>query len=117
MANLRHLARSRTSARKRPLRTAYARGAKTAGNCYNSPLHSWASGSTDRLEALRQTLQGVRHGPCSSRAPEVWNMLDRSLGGLRCHTARPIAHHGGYLPRKVAGTIRYTNENPGRPLM
>jgi hypothetical protein len=44
-------------------------------------------------------------------------MLDRSLGGLRCHTARPIAHHGGYLPRRVAGTIRYTTENLGRTLM
>ncbi len=44
-------------------------------------------------------------------------MLDRSLGGLRCHTARPIAHHGGYLPGKVAGTIRYTTENLGRTLM
>ncbi len=44
-------------------------------------------------------------------------MLDRSLGGLRCITARPIAHHAGYLPRRVAGTIRYTTENLGRTLL
>ncbi len=44
-------------------------------------------------------------------------MLDRSLGGIRCRTARPIAHHGGYLPRMVPGTIRYTTENLGRTLV
>jgi len=44
-------------------------------------------------------------------------MLDRSLGGFRCLTARPIAHHGGYLPGKLAGTIRSTTENLGRTLV
>jgi hypothetical protein len=44
-------------------------------------------------------------------------MLDRRLGGFRCLTARPIAHHGGYLPGKLAGTIRYTTENLGRTLV
>jgi hypothetical protein len=44
-------------------------------------------------------------------------MLDRRLDGLRCHTVRPIAHDGGYLPRLIAGTIRYTTENLGRILL
>ena len=44
-------------------------------------------------------------------------MLDRSLGGIRCLTARPISHHGGYLPGRLAGTIRYTTENLGRTLV
>jgi hypothetical protein len=44
-------------------------------------------------------------------------MMDRSLGGTRCRTTRPIAHHGGYLPRELGGTIRYTVENIGRTLM
>jgi hypothetical protein len=44
-------------------------------------------------------------------------MLDRSFGGIRCLTARPIAHHGGYLPRMQAGTVRYTTENLGRMLV
>ena len=44
-------------------------------------------------------------------------MLDRSLGGIRCRTARRIAHHGGYLPGKLAGTVRYTTENLGRTLV
>jgi len=44
-------------------------------------------------------------------------MLDRSLGGIRCLTVRRIAHHGGYLPGKLGGTIRYTTENLGRTLM
>jgi hypothetical protein len=44
-------------------------------------------------------------------------MLDRSLGGIRCFTVRRIAHHGGYLPSKTAGTIRYTTENLGRTLV
>jgi hypothetical protein len=44
-------------------------------------------------------------------------MLDRSLGGIRCFTVRRIAHHGGYLPSKMAGTIRYTTENLGRTLV
>jgi hypothetical protein len=44
-------------------------------------------------------------------------MMDRSLGGTRCRTTRPIAHHGGYLPREVGGTIRYTIENLGRTLL
>jgi hypothetical protein len=44
-------------------------------------------------------------------------MMDRSLGGTRCTTTRPIAHHGGYLPRELGGTIRYTIENLGRTLL
>ena len=44
-------------------------------------------------------------------------MLDRSLDGTRCRTVRRIAHHGGYLPREVEGTIRYTVENIGRTLL
>jgi hypothetical protein len=44
-------------------------------------------------------------------------MMDRSLGGTRCRTTRPIAHHGGYLPRELSGTIRYTIENLGRTLL
>lgn len=44
-------------------------------------------------------------------------MLDRSLDGMRCRTVRPIAHHGGYLPRLIEGTVRYTTENIGRTLL
>ncbi len=44
-------------------------------------------------------------------------MLDRTLDGQRCRTTRPIAHHGGYLPRQVEGTIRYATENLGRTLL
>jgi hypothetical protein len=44
-------------------------------------------------------------------------MMDLSLEGTRCRTTRPIAHHGGYLPRELAGTIRYTIENIGRTLL
>jgi hypothetical protein len=44
-------------------------------------------------------------------------MLDRSLAGTRCETVRPIAHHGGYLPRRAGGTIRYSVENLGRRLI
>ena len=44
-------------------------------------------------------------------------MLDRTLDGTRCRTVRPIAHHRGYLPREVEGTIRYTVENIGRTLV
>lgn len=44
-------------------------------------------------------------------------MMDRKLGGTRCQTIRPIAHHGGYLPRAAEGTIRYTIENIGRLLL
>jgi len=43
-------------------------------------------------------------------------MLDRTVSGIRCRTARPIAHHGGYLPRERSGTIRYGLENLGRTL-
>jgi hypothetical protein len=44
-------------------------------------------------------------------------MLDRTLNGTRCLTIRAIAHHGGYLPPKMEGTIRYTCENIGRTLV
>jgi hypothetical protein len=44
-------------------------------------------------------------------------MMDRSISGTRCWTSRPIAHHGGYLPRKLGGTIRYGLENLGRTLL
>jgi hypothetical protein len=44
-------------------------------------------------------------------------MMDLSLGGIRCRTSRRIAHHGGYLPREVEGTIRYSIENIGRTLL
>ena len=44
-------------------------------------------------------------------------MLDRTLNGQRCRTIRAIAHHGGYLPRQLAGTIRYATENIGRTLL
>ena len=44
-------------------------------------------------------------------------MLDHTLNGTRCLTTRPIAHHGGYLPPKMEGTIRYTCENIGRTLV
>ena len=44
-------------------------------------------------------------------------MLDRTLDGKRCRTVRPIAHHGGYLPRQIEGTVRYVTENLGRTLL
>ena len=44
-------------------------------------------------------------------------MMNRTLDGIRCQTARPIAHHKGYLPRRSEGTIRYTIENIGRTLL
>ena len=44
-------------------------------------------------------------------------MFDRSLAGTRCRTVRPISHHGGYLPRQLGGTVRYTVENLGRQLL
>jgi len=44
-------------------------------------------------------------------------MLDPKLGGSRCRTVRPIATHGGYLPRELGGTVRYTIENLGRTLV
>jgi len=44
-------------------------------------------------------------------------MMNRTLDGIRCQTARPIAHHKGYLPRRTEGTIRYTIENIGRTLL
>ena len=44
-------------------------------------------------------------------------MMDRTLAGTRCRTVRPIAHHGGYLPRMLGGTIRYALENLGRQLI
>ena len=44
-------------------------------------------------------------------------MMNRTLDGIRCQTARPIAHHKGYLPRRSEGTIRYTLENIGRTLL
>lgn len=44
-------------------------------------------------------------------------MMDRSLGGTRCRTVRPIAHHGGYLARQAEGTVRYSIENIGRTLL
>ena len=44
-------------------------------------------------------------------------MMDRSLNGTRCWTVRPIAHHGGYLPRRLGGTVRYGLENLGRNLL
>ena len=44
-------------------------------------------------------------------------MMDRTLTGTRCWTVRPIAHHGGYLPRRLGGTIRYGLENIGRTLL
>jgi len=44
-------------------------------------------------------------------------MMDRTLAGTRCRTVRPIAHHGGYLPRMLGGTIRYAVENLGRQLI
>ncbi len=44
-------------------------------------------------------------------------MLDRTLDGKRCRTVRPIAHHGGYLPGQIQGTVRYVTENVGRTLL
>jgi hypothetical protein len=44
-------------------------------------------------------------------------MLDRTLDGTRCRTVRRIAHHRGYLPPAVEGTIRYAVENLGRTLL
>jgi len=44
-------------------------------------------------------------------------MMDRTLAGTRFRTVRPIAHHGGYLPRLSGGTIRYQVENLGRQLI
>ena len=44
-------------------------------------------------------------------------MLDRTLDGKRCRTVRPIAHHSGYLPRQLEGTVRYATENIGRTLL
>ena len=42
--------------------------------------------------------------------------MNRTLDGIRCQTARPIAHHRGYLPQRTEGTVRYTIENVGRTL-
>jgi hypothetical protein len=59
-----------------------------------------------------------RHADCWTLSPEgVASMLDRTLAGARCRTVRPIAHHGGYLPRMLQGTIRYQVENLGRKLI
>ena len=44
-------------------------------------------------------------------------MINRSLGGKRCRTTRRIAHHGGYLPRALEGTICYETQNLGRTLV
>ena len=44
-------------------------------------------------------------------------MVDPKLGGSRCRTIRPIAHHSGYIPRQLGGTVRYTIENLGRTLV
>jgi hypothetical protein len=44
-------------------------------------------------------------------------MLDRSLSGARCRTVRPIAHHGGHVPRLLGGSIRYATDNVGRRLL
>jgi hypothetical protein len=44
-------------------------------------------------------------------------MMDLSLDGMRCRTTRRILHHGGYLPRALGGTVRYTTENVGRTLL
>lgn len=44
-------------------------------------------------------------------------MMDHSLGGKRCRTTRRIAHHGGYLPRELGGTVLYATENLGRTLV
>ena len=44
-------------------------------------------------------------------------MIDRSLGGRRCRTTRRIAHHGGYLPRELEGTVCYETQNLGRTLV
>jgi len=43
--------------------------------------------------------------------------MNRDLDGTRCQTARPIAHHRGFLPQRAEGTIRYTIENVGRTLV
>jgi hypothetical protein len=51
------------------------------------------------------------------RSEEFTAMMNRTLDGIRCLTARPIAHHKGYLPRRSEGTIRYTIENIGRTLL
>ena len=60
----------------------------------------------------------MRRGPSAARGLLLrLGMLDRSLGGIRCLTVRRIAHHGGYLPGKLGGTIRYTTENLGRTLV
>src|SRR5436189_2523707 len=78
--------------------------------------HSARSGG--RSAGVRRT--SASHRPARGLLPKrvrVEKMLDRSLGGFRCLTARPIAHHGGYLPGKLAGTIRYTTENLGRTLV
>ena len=44
-------------------------------------------------------------------------MIDRSLEGTRCRTTRRIAHHGGYLPRELEGTVCYETQNLGRTLV
>ncbi|HZP43291.1 MAG TPA: hypothetical protein VFD84_17525 [Candidatus Binatia bacterium] len=43
--------------------------------------------------------------------------MDPTLRGARCRTTRPIAHHAGWLPRELRGTVRYTTENLGRTLV
>jgi hypothetical protein len=43
-------------------------------------------------------------------------MLDHTLGGRRCRATRPIHHHGGYIARRMEGTVRYATENLGRTL-
>jgi hypothetical protein len=64
-----------------------------------------ASAAVPRLAARGMRLASFRR------------MMDRTLGGTRCRTVRPIAHHGGYLPRRLEGTIRYAIENIGRTLL
>src|SRR5207247_9366325 len=64
-----------------------------------------AAGAVD--PAWRCTARGLLPTPA---------MLDRSLGGIRCRTARRIAHHAAYLPGKLVATVRYTTDNLGRTL-
>ncbi len=55
--------------------------------------------------------------PARALLVRLSSMLDHSLGGTRCRTIRPIAHHAGNLPRALAGTVRYATENLGRTLI
>lgn len=80
-----------------------------------------ASGAADAFSGIarraRPRATSLRAGACGIPLASSTRMLDRTLGGIRCRSIRVIAHHGGYLPRAVEGTVVYATENIGRTLL